>query len=146
MKHYFNKNSKILQKITNFAKIFKIDFSFFVLFVLAFLLEEVKLYFCMFAFVVLHELAHFFVAKKLGYLPQKIRLNFFGASLEGYDDFLLFDEIKIVLAGPIFNFFVVVFCYLCFWFNPESYDFLYEILLANWSLFLFNFLPHNYFE
>lgn len=141
MKHYFNKNSKILRKITNFEKIFKIDFSFFVLFVLAFLLEEVKLYFCMFAFVVLHELAHFFVAKKLGYLPQKIRLNFFGASLEGYDDFLLFDEIKIVLAGPSFNFFVVVFCYLCFWFNPESYDFLYEILLANWSLFLFNFLP-----
>lgn len=141
MKHYFNKNNKILRKITKFAKIFKIDFSFFILFIFAFLLEEIKLYLCMFVFVILHEMVHFFVAKKLGYLPQKIRLNFFGASLEGYDDFSLYDEIKIVLAGPIFNFLVVIFCYLCFWFYPESYDFLYEILVANWSLFLFNFLP-----
>ena len=46
--------------------------------------------------------------------------------LEGNDDFLISDEIKIVLAGPLFNFFVAIFCYLCFWFEPETYIFLYD--------------------
>lgn len=119
----------------------KVDFSFVFIFVLAIFLEEVWLYFMFVVFGLLHELAHYFVAKKLGYLAKNIRLNFFGASLEGCDDFALSDEIKIILAGPLFNLFVVILCYLSFWFYPESYNFLYEVLIANWSLFLFNFLP-----
>jgi len=51
------------------------------------------------------------------------------------------DEIRIVLAGPLFNLLIVICCYLSFWFYPESYNFLHEILIANWSIFLFNFLP-----
>ena len=86
-------------------------------------------------------MSHFFVSKKLGYLPKKIHLTFFGASLEGDDDFLLEDEIKIVLAGPMFNLCVVILCYLSFWFEPETYIYLSDILMANWSIFLFNILP-----
>ncbi len=141
MMQYFNKNDKKLQKIADFFKVFKIDFSFLLLLCLAFLLDEMKLYFYHVIFVVLHEMSHFVVSKKLGYLPKKIHLTFFGASLEGDDDFVLDDEIKIVLAGPIFNFLVVIFCYLMFWFKPESYIFLSDILVANWSILLFNFLP-----
>ena len=139
--HYFNKNKEKMRKMLNFANLFQIDFSFFLIFVLAFLIDEVKLCFCFSVSVIIHEMIHFFVAKKLGYYPKKIKLTFFGASLEGDDDFLLEDEIKIVLAGPFFNFCVVILCYLAFWFYPESYNFLYEILIANWSIFLFNFLP-----
>ncbi len=119
----------------------KIDISFILIFIIAFLLDEIWFYFCYTASMILHEFAHFFVAKKLGYYPSKIRLSFFGAKLEGDDDFLLADEIKIVLAGPLFNLCVIVLCYLSFWFNPESYNFLYDILIANWSLFVFNSLP-----
>ena len=135
---YFREKMRKIAKSYNFLQV---DFSFCFIFVVAILLDEVGLYLVFVLFGILHEFAHFFVAKKLGYYAKKIRLNFFGASLEGCDDFLIDDEIKIVLAGPIFNFFMVVFCYLSFWFYPESYTFLYDVLIANWSLFLFNFLP-----
>lgn len=138
---YLRQNNKKMRKMLEFAKLFKIDFSFLFVFVVAFLLDEILIYFYFAAFTVLHELSHFLIAKKLGYYPKKIHLTFFGASLEGSDDFVLEDEIKIVLAGPIFNFCVIIFCYLMFWFHPESYNFLNDILLANWSIFLFNFLP-----
>ena len=134
---FFDEFVKKMRKI----KIFKIDYSFFIVFVIAFLLEEVILYFYFALFTVLHELTHFIVARKLGYLPRKIHLTFFGASLEGDDDFSISDEIKIVLAGPLFNLFIVIFCYLMFWFNPESFGFLYDVLIANWSILIFNFLP-----
>lgn len=99
------------------------------------------MYFYFVFFIVLHELCHFLVARKLGYLPKKIKLTMFGASLEGFDDFLLFDEIKIVIAGPAFNLFMIVICYLCFWFYPESFEFLNDVLLVNQSILIFNLLP-----
>ena len=89
----------------------------------------------------MHELSHFFVAKKLGYIPEKVHLSFFGASLEGYDDFNFYDEIKIILAGPIFNGFVVVFCYVMFWLFPEMSVIFDDVLPANLSILFFNILP-----
>lgn len=130
-----------LRKIKNESKFLKIDFSFILLFVLALFLEEIWLYFYFVLFVSLHEMCHFLVAKKLGYLPEKVHISFFGASLEGYDDFLPSDEIKIVLAGPLFNLGIVILCYLCFWFWPESFNYLDDILTSNLSIFLFNILP-----
>ena len=138
---YFNKNEEKMRKIKQFCNFVKIDFSFILLFVVSFLIDDLKLYLWNVVFVILHELSHLVVSKKLGYLPKKIHLTFFGASLEGDDDFLIQDEIKIILAGPLFNFCVIIFCYLMFWFEPESYIFLSDILLANWSIFLFNMLP-----
>lgn len=141
MRLNFNKINQKLRKKFKFLSFIKIDFSFLLLFVLAYFLEEIKLYFVYVVFISLHEMSHFFVAKKLGYLPKKIHFTFFGASLEGYDDFLFNDEIKIILAGPIFNFLVVIFCYVSFWFYPETFVFLNDILIANLSILLFNFLP-----
>lgn len=137
----FNKNDKKMRKITKIFKFFKVDYSFFLIFVIAFLLDEIWLYVCFVLSILCHELTHYFVAKKLGYLPHKIHLTFFGASLEGADDFALSDEVKIVVAGPLFNLSVIIFCYLSFWFYPESYNFLNDLLLANWSILLFNFCP-----
>lgn len=137
----FNQIGHFLRKIEFSFKFFKIGFSFVFIFVLAYFLDEMRLYFFFVIFVCLHELAHFFVAKKLGYMATKIHLTFFGASLEGLDDFTLNDEIKIVVVGPLFNLFVVVLCYLSFWFFPESYIYLNDVLIANLSIFLFNILP-----
>lgn len=141
MNSIFNKICEKMRKKLKFKSFIKIDFSFLLLFALAYFLEEIKLYFYYVMFISLHELCHFFVAKKRGYLPEKIHFTFFGASLDGYDDFLFDDEIKIVLAGPLFNLFVIICCYLSFWFNPESYNFLNDILIVNWSIFIFNILP-----
>lgn len=132
---------QFLQKISSRLRFFKIDFSFVIMFFIAFSLGDIFFYFCFIVFLLLHELVHFFVAKKHGYLAGAIRLNFFGASLEGLDDFLLIDEIKIALAGPLFNLGIVIFCYICFWFEPVTYNYLQEVLLANLSIFVFNMLP-----
>lgn len=137
----FNKKIKKVQKIKNKYNIFNIDLSFIFILVFALFLDEIKFYIFYILSLLLHELSHFFVSKKLGYFPKKIKLNFFGAVLEGDDDFVLKDELKIILAGPLFNFFVIIFCYLSFWFYPESYICLYDILIANWSILLFNLLP-----
>jgi len=137
----FNNFRQKMRKSVNLFKFVKIDFSFFLILFIAIVIGEVKLYLCFVSFLVLHELSHFFVAKKLGYMASKIHLNFFGASLEGLDDFSISDEIKIVLAGPMLNVCVIIFCYLSFWFYPESYEYLNEVLLANIGIFMFNFLP-----
>lgn len=141
MRQYFDKIREKMQKFTKNIKIFDIDFSFVFVFIIAYFLGEFKFYFWYVIFLLGHELSHFFVAKKLGYYPKKIKLNFFGAVLEGDDDFALRDEIKVVLAGPLFNFCAIVFCYLSFWFEPETFCYLNDILLANWALLLFNMLP-----
>lgn len=118
-----------------------IDYSFLCLLILALFLDSVRIYFLYVLFIILHELSHLLVAKKLGYLPKRLKLSIFGASLEGFDDFLILDEIKIILAGPLFNLFIVVGCYLSFWFYPESYEFLIDILTVNKAILLFNILP-----
>lgn len=132
---------KVLGKIKSFFMFVSLDYSFILIFILALFLESYRAYFLYVVFIILHELCHLFVAKRLGYLPKKLKLTFFGASLEGFDDFLLADEIKIVLAGPLFNLFAIIVCYLSFWFYPESYEFLNDVLMVNKSILLFNILP-----
>ena len=141
IKLFFNKKSNILRKIKNNLSFFKIDFSFLMLFVLACFLDSVRMYFIYILFLLCHEFSHFFVAKKYGYMPEKMHLSFFGASLEGYDDFNFYDEIKIVLAGPVFNLIVVIFCYINFWFFPETSVLFHDVLTANLMILLFNILP-----
>lgn len=135
------KSNAVFNKIKGIFAFFKIDVSFFITFFIALLIDELALYFCIVFFTILHEMSHYLTAKHFGYLASSVRLNFFGASLEGLDDFNLKDEVKIVLAGPLLNLFFVVVCYLAFWFYPESYNFLYEVLIANLVIFCFNFLP-----
>ncbi len=141
MMRNFNKKVTKMRKIFDIPSFFKIDFSFFALLILAWFLEEVRFYFIYVVFILLHELSHYVVAKKLKYLPERVHLTFFGASLEGYDDFNFYDEIKIVLAGPLFNLMMVILCYVSFWFFPETSVLFYDILIANFSILIFNILP-----
>lgn len=132
---------KIFSKVRGLFSFVKVDYSFILLLILFFLLDSIKVYFFYVVFIILHELMHMWIAKRLGYLPEKLRLTMFGASLEGFDDFLPVDEIKIVLAGPLFNLFIIVCCYLSFWFYPESFEFLNDILVVNQSILFFNLIP-----
>ncbi|MBQ8452060.1 MAG: hypothetical protein IJ538_04740 [Clostridia bacterium] len=141
MGYFFRKIYNFLRKIVEKFQFIKIDLSFFALAIYAFLSENFRMYFLFIIFMILHELSHVAVARKLGYLPAKVRLSFFGAKLEGFDDFSAGDEIKVIFAGPLFNLCICVICFLCFWFWPESYNFLNDILTVNLSLFVFNMLP-----
>ena len=141
MKHKFIKKVENLRKIKKKLSFFKIDFSFILLFILACFLDSIRMYFIYVIFLLFHEMSNFFIAKKLGYMPERVHLSFFGASLEGYDDFNFYDEIKIVFAGPLFNLFVVILCYVSFWFFPETSVLFADVLIANLSILLFNILP-----
>ena len=107
MARNFNKFLQKMRKNVEKFSFLRIDISFAFLFFLMYLLGCVRLFLIYLFFIILHEMAHLFVAKRLGYLPARLRLSIFGASLEGYDDFSPNDEIKIVLAGPCFNFLMI---------------------------------------
>ena len=132
---------KVILKIKQVFSFFQIDYSFLVMLLVFILLGDLKFYFLYLVFIFLHEMSHLVVAKRFGYLPKKLKLTAFGASLEGFDDFLTCDEIKITLAGPFFNFVIVIICYLSFWFYPETYSFLSDVLAVNLSILIFNLVP-----
>lgn len=90
----------------------------------------------------MHELAHLIVARKLGYRLNKIRLMPFGAVLEAeQDEFAPSDEIKISLAGPLFNLLFAVIIVALWWVKPAAYYKTVDIMVANLSCGLFNLIP-----
>ena len=92
--------------------------------------------------VMLHELGHAMLAKKLGYKLNKIYFLPYGASIS-FEDFAFqpADEIKIALAGPVTNLFLILFCVAIWWIFPESYLYTYSFVISNFVIAIFNFLP-----
>lgn len=92
--------------------------------------------------IILHELGHAFVAKKLGYRLDKIWILPFGACLS-FEEFSFNpkDEIKIAFAGPIVNILLIVSVMALWWFYPITYVYTYTFALSNFSIAVFNLLP-----
>ncbi|MDD4110783.1 MAG: M50 family metallopeptidase [Clostridia bacterium] len=92
--------------------------------------------------IILHELGHAFVAKKLGYRLDKIWILPFGACLS-FEEFSFNpkDEIKIAFAGPLVNIFLILGTMALWWFYPITYVYSYTFALANFSIAIFNLLP-----
>lgn len=115
----------------------------FILLFFWFLLSGAVLeFFILIGVVLIHELGHYVVAKKLGYKLSGFYLAPYGVSLNYKDGkFLPYDEVKIALAGPMANFALSFLLLGLWWLFPVLYCFTYQI--ANLSLFLalFNLLP-----
>ena len=92
--------------------------------------------------ITLHELAHAYVAKKLGYGLNRIWILPYGACVS-FKNFCFSprDEIKIALAGPIMNAILLVITIMLWWIFPSTYVFSYTFALSNFSLLTFNLLP-----
>lgn len=92
--------------------------------------------------ITLHELAHAYVAKKLGYGLNKIWILPYGAcvSFKNYC-FSPSDEIKIAIAGPVMNAILLAITVMLWWIFPQTYVFSYTFALSNFSLLIFNLLP-----
>lgn len=89
-----------------------------------------------------HEFAHAFVAKRLGYNIKNIKLIPFGISLNmNADNLMPKDEIKIALAGPIVNLFLSLVTISIWWLFPESYNYSYIFCYANFVTAIFNLIP-----
>lgn len=89
-----------------------------------------------------HEVGHSIVAGELGYKLNKIILMPFGAVVKGDIRGLnLLDQIKIAVAGPLINLFIVVLFVASWWVYPEGYPFTQAVVEANLSMAIVNFLP-----
>ena len=89
-----------------------------------------------------HELAHSFVAQKLGYRLNKILLMPYGAVIDGDLSGLSFkDEIAVAMAGPICNFLTAAGFSALWWFYPETYAYTDTACFLSLSVALVNLLP-----
>lgn len=92
--------------------------------------------------ILLHEMAHAVVAKSLGYNIRRFLLMPFGISLSLTSTIMPpRDEIKVAIAGPLFNFSVVVFFLAVWWVFPFTFNYTYLFCYANFVEGLFNLLP-----
>lgn len=91
--------------------------------------------------VVLHEYAHFFVAKLLGYDMGTIVFNFYGAGVNSKNNFTSKHDIIISLAGPLMNLLMIILIVFFWWVIPSSYIFTYDFYLSNLVVMIFNILP-----
>lgn len=117
---------------------------FFVLLLLAYgMLGVLSHAFIIFGLVLIHELAHGFVAGRLGLKVKEIELYPFGgvARIEGLLELEPAQEIKVALAGPLSNFLLLVLGYYCHW-RFHWHDPYYALFQkANLTMGLFNLLP-----
>lgn len=90
--------------------------------------------------VLVHELAHAFIANSLGYNVRQIYIDlFYGAAEIDLDHCPERDSIQIVAAGPISN---LLFGILSFGiYATTGIHFFAEMILVNIVLFIFNILP-----
>ncbi|MBQ3047663.1 MAG: site-2 protease family protein [Clostridia bacterium] len=92
--------------------------------------------------ILIHELSHAFVAKRLGYKINYIKLIPFGICLDiNGNDIMPNDEIKIALAGPISNFILSLFILALWWMVPSTYNYTYLFCYANLITAVFNLIP-----
>ena len=95
-----------------------------------------------FAAVLLHELAHYFVADRLFYRCYEVRVSVFGAVLYGdFTDVYPRDRILIAVAGPAANFVAAVLCLALWWVAPQTYVPTENFFAANITMGLVNLLP-----
>ena len=121
---------------------FKIHWSFFVLGILMLIYGKFQTFLCSLLCVLLHEMGHSFVGKKLGYKLNLITLTPYGAMLSGNNSpFNADDEIKIAVAGPLVNLALVVISVALWWIFPVLYNFTFQFVWVNIYTFIFNILP-----
>lgn len=89
----------------------------------------------------IHEFAHAFVARKLGYKLKNLSLMPYGACLMYQDIFTNDDEFYIAIAGPFINFLMAVLAIAFWWIAPVTFFITYDFVVFNFALGVFNLLP-----
>lgn len=92
--------------------------------------------------IAIHEFAHFFVSKKLGYSLNNLYIMPYGICLNYKDNIVSSsDETKIALAGPCVNLALCFICVALWWIFPITYYYLDYFCFCNLVLGIFNLLP-----
>ena len=91
--------------------------------------------------ILIHELAHTYVALKLGYEVSEVYIDIFnGAAMMDINNINDRDSIRIISAGPLSNavlYLLTIISISAF----GSNDFLQKMAIVNFILFVFNILP-----
>ena len=120
----------------------KVHWSFLLLGVLMLIFGRWQIFLWSVLTVILHEMGHSFVGRKLGYKLNVITLLPYGASLSGKNaPFSSNDEIKIAVAGPLVNAFLIIVFVALWWIFPNLYNFTFYFVEANIYTLCFNVLP-----
>lgn len=92
--------------------------------------------------VIMHEMAHAEVARRRGYVLEKIKIMPYGASLTGkFEGVSCKDEFVIAMAGPLCNVFVAILFTAVWWLVPSTYFFTETFVLSNVFTAITNLLP-----
>lgn len=122
-------------------KKFKIGASIFLLFGICIFCQKFLLLVNYLLALILHELAHVFVAIKRGYKVKYVHLSMFGLAVELDAEIDNKDAFAINLAGPMFNLILCVLCLACYTIFPQSNKLLNNFCTCNLVLSFFNLLP-----
>lgn len=122
-------------------KKFKIGISFYLLVLVCVLTKNIILLFNYFIALVLHELAHLWVATSKGYKLKQMHLSICGLFIKLDEQIEDKDSFLINIAGPSLNLLLSVFCVALFWLVPSSYSYLNTFCISNLALVVFNLLP-----
>lgn len=123
-------------------KKFKLSWLFIVLSISILFFDSINNFIIYFVVVLLHEFAHYFTAKKLGYKLSNFYIMPYGVCLN-YDEniFVGDDEIHIAIIAPLFNYFLCILCVAIWWLFPITYYYLDYFCFCNLILATFNILP-----
>lgn len=115
----------------------------FILLALAILLFDNYINFIIYMVVViLHEFAHYLVAKHLGYKLNSLYIMPYGVCLDYTSNiFSGSDELLIAIAGPFLNGCLCIICVAIWWMFPETYYYLDYFCFCNLVLAVFNLFP-----
>ena len=135
----FHKDRKYLIYLS--MKKIRVGVSFFLLIIIALVSGQVLLLTNYFLALLLHELAHLWVAVKNGYSLKLIKMDIFGLSIELNETIDDKDSFKINIAGPLLNLLLCIICMALYWSIPISYEYLNSFCVCNLVLALFNLIP-----
>ncbi len=122
-------------------KKFRVGISFVFVVVLCLVFKNFLLLLNYLFALILHELAHLFVATTRGYKLKQARLDMFGLSITLDEKIEDKDSFAINIAGPLFNLILCLVCMSLYWLVPQSQKVLNLFCLSNFCLAIFNLLP-----
>lgn len=128
---------KLTYQLFNFYGI-PVNFNLMFL-ILLFFIEPITVV-CLFISILIHELAHAFIALKKNYFVSEVKIDvLYGFASMDISNIPERDSWKIALAGPISNLILSVIAVLIGSFY--DFEFLSQLFVINILLFMFNILP-----
>lgn len=119
----------------------KVGISFILMAVIMLIGHQFLLFINLSMALILHEMAHVYIAKSKGYNTSVIKFDMLGASIKLDTQIKKDDLFSIAFAGPCINFIICVICTSLWWIVPETYAFTAEFFRCNLMIASFNMLP-----